>query len=312
MGKSALVLALIVFTSFIPAIAQNKPFPFAVVGDTGCDCSGQEIIAKQMFHWYKKRPFGMVLMLGDNIYGEGGFFGGDRGGDPDLFQERFDAHYKPLLDSGVKFFATLGNHDMEADGGRAMIADKERFHMIGSTGFYSFEPEREEGQSEGLITFFAVNSVPMVKGGTDQGQITWLKETLARTKTTWKVVFMHHPMYTAIGGHRVDEGLLRLLEPIFVENGVQLVLSGHNHYYARTKPMRGITYITSGGGGRSLVSIKSTGQLTKAIKTYQFMYFEASFGRLDYWAIDGRGSEIDRGFLEPKPPELKSTPAASN
>jgi 3',5'-cyclic AMP phosphodiesterase CpdA len=309
MQKRVLLVFLIVLTFFLPVIAQNKPFPFAVVGDTGCDCDGQEIIAKQMFNWYKKKPFGMVLMLGDNIYGDSGIFGGDRGGDPDLFEERFDAYYKPLLDADVKFFATLGNHDMEADGGRSMIADKKRFHMIGSTGFYSFEPETEE---DGLISFFAVNSVPMVKGATDQGQLTWLKETLAKTKTTWKVVFMHHPVYTAIGGHRVDEGLLKALEPVFVEGGVQLVLSGHNHYYARTKPMNGVTYITSGGGGRSLVSIKSTGQLAKAIKTYQFMYFEASFGRLDYWAIDGRGAEIDRGFLVPKPTEMKPTPAAAN
>jgi 3',5'-cyclic AMP phosphodiesterase CpdA len=176
--------------------------------------------------------------------------------------------------------------------------------MIGNTGFYSFEPEEEKG----LITFFAVNSVPMVSGRTDQGQIAWLKDALAKTKTTWKVVYMHHPVYTALGGHRVDTGLLEALEPIFVENGVQLVLSGHNHYYARTKPIDGITYITSGGGGRSLVSIKSTGQLVKAQETYQFMYFEASFGRLDFWAIDGNGSEIDRGFIEPKPAVLKSIP----
>ncbi len=297
MKKQLFLVLLILGTFLVPSIAQNKPFPFAVVGDTGCDCSGQEIVAKQLFDWYKKKPFGMVLMLGDNIYGDSSFFGGKKGGDPDLFEERFDVYYKPLLDADVKFFATLGNHDMEADRGRSMIEDKKRFHMIGSTGFYSFEPENEKG----LITFFAVNSVPMVNGGTDQGQITWLKETLAKTKTTWKIVFMHHPVYTAVGGHRADEGLLASLEPVLVQGGVQVVLSGHNHYYARTKQMNGVTYFTSGGGGRSLVSVKSTGQLAKAFETYQFMYFEASFGRLDYWSIDGSGREIDRGFIEPNP-----------
>ncbi len=297
MRKNVYLVVLLILAFLVPAAGQNKPFPFAVIGDSGCDCSGQEIVSKQLFEWYKKKPYGMVLMLGDNIYGDTSFFGGRRGGDPALFEEHFDEYYKPLLDSGVKFFATLGNHDMEADNGRSMIADKKRFHMVGSTGFYSFAPEEEKG----LITFYAVNSVTMVKGKTDLGQIGWLRESLEKDKSTWKVVFMHHPIYTAIGGHRADTGLLAALEPVLVKGGVQLVLSGHNHYYARTKPIDGITHITSGGGGRSLVSIKSTGQLVKAIRTYQFMYFEASFGRLDYWSIDGDGREIDRGFLEPKP-----------
>jgi 3',5'-cyclic AMP phosphodiesterase CpdA len=306
MQKNAFLPILLVLTFLVPVAAQNKPFPFAVVGDTGCDCAGQEVVSKQMYEWYKKKPFGMVLMLGDNVYGDGSFFGGKGGGHPDLFIEHFDEYFKPLLDNGVKFFATLGNHDMEADGGRSMIADKKRFHMIGNLGFYSFEPEEEQG----LITFYAVNSVTMVKGLTDKGQIQWLTEALAKDRSTWKVVFMHHPIYTAVGGHRIDEGLLAALEPVLVKGGVQLVLSGHNHYYARTKPIHGITHITSGGGGRSLVSIKSTGQLVKAVKTYQFMYFEASFGRLDYWAIDGDGREIDRGFIEPRPVEQKSSPAS--
>ena len=93
----------------------------------------------------KRNHFGMVLMLGDNIYPESSFFGGLKGGDPRLFKERFDDYYQPLLDNKVKFFAALGNHDMEADKGRSMIADKERFHMIGSLGYYSFEPEESKG-----------------------------------------------------------------------------------------------------------------------------------------------------------------------
>lgn len=297
MIKRLALLIVLILTFLVPASGQNKPFPFAVIGDSGCGCSGQKLVADQLFNWYKKKPFGMILMLGDNIYPESSFFGGLKGGDPRLFKKRFDDYYKPLLDNNVKFFAALGNHDMEADRGRSMIADKERFHMIGSLGYYSFEPEDQKG----LITFFAVNSIPIVDSGTDKGQIDWLRETLKVTNSTWKVVFMHHPIYTGAGGHRADEDLLNALESVLVEGGVQLVLSGHNHYYARTKPQRGITYITAGGGGRSLVSVKSTGQLDKAIEDYHFMYFEASFNRLDYWTISGNGNEIDRGFLEPHP-----------
>ncbi len=299
MIKRISLLIVLILTFLVPVSGQDKPFPFAVIGDNGCGCSAQKLVADQLFNWYKKKPFGMVLMLGDNIYPESSVFGGKKGGDPRLFKSRFDDYYQPLLDNKVKFFAALGNHDMEADRGRSMIADKERFHMIGSLGYYSFEPEPQD--QKGLITFFAVNSIPMVEGGTDKGQIDWLRETLKVTNSTWKVVFMHHPVYTGAGGHRADQGLLNALETVLVDGGVQLVLSGHNHYYARTKPHRGITYITAGGGGRDLVSVKSTGQLEKAVEDYHFMYFEASFNRLDYWAISGDGKELDRGFIEPHP-----------
>lgn len=297
MGKRISIILVLILAFLVPVLGQNKPFPFAVVGDSGCGCAEQKLVADQMLEWYKKKPYGMVLMLGDNIYGERSFLGGKRGGDPRLFESRFDYYYKPLLDNSVKFFATLGNHDMEADRGRSMIADKERFHMIGSLGFYSFEPEDQKG----LITFFAVNSVPFIENGNDKGQIEWLRQTLEATKTTWKVVFMHHPLYSASGGHRVNAGLLNALESVLIEGGVQVVLSGHNHYYSRSKPQRGITHITAGGGGRDLVSVKTTGQMERATEQNHFMYFEASFGRLDYWTISPGGKEIDRGFIEPHP-----------
>ena len=41
-------------------------------------------------------------MLGDNLYGS------QRAAD---FVQKFERPYKPLLDAGVKFQASLGNHD---------------------------------------------------------------------------------------------------------------------------------------------------------------------------------------------------------
>ena len=47
-------------------------------------------------------PFDFAIMLGDNIYG------GER---PQDFVRKFELPYKALLDAGVKFYASLGNHD---------------------------------------------------------------------------------------------------------------------------------------------------------------------------------------------------------
>ena len=52
----------------------------------------------------EKVHFDFVLMLGDNIYPHG---------EAALFKPRFEEPYKDLLKDGVKFYASLGNHDLE-------------------------------------------------------------------------------------------------------------------------------------------------------------------------------------------------------
>ena len=51
---------------------------------------------------HAKFPFDRVIMLGDNIYGGQG---------PQDLVKKFAQPYKALLDAGVKFYASLGNHD---------------------------------------------------------------------------------------------------------------------------------------------------------------------------------------------------------
>lgn len=268
------------------------PFPFAVIGDNGCDCEAQKDVAERMIEWHKEKPFDTVLMLGDNIYGEG-FFGKYKGGNPKLFEKRFDKYYLPLLNQGVLFFASLGNHDLEADDGKSMIADKKRFHIMSDTGYYAFEPA---SSPKGLITFFALNSPRLGKKG-DPDQIPWLERSLFESKSIWKVAFFHHPMYTADGSHSTDDEVRKALEPVLEKGGVQLVLAGHNHFYVRMKPIDGITHITSGGGGRYLHSVKP-GPMTAAVADrYHFLYFEAYSDRLDFWSVSDSGPVLDQGSI---------------
>src|SRR5882757_5279229 len=75
---------------------------FAVIGDSGSGDSEQYAVANQMARFRGIFPFDMVIMLGDNIYGGQG---------PADLVKKFSQPYKALLDAGVKFYASLGNHD---------------------------------------------------------------------------------------------------------------------------------------------------------------------------------------------------------
>lgn len=63
-------------------------------------------------------------------------------------------------------------------------------------------------------------------------QTEWLRETLASNTQPWTAVVYHHPVYTA-RENRENEWLRDSWKPLFEEFGVDLVLQGHDHLYAR-------------------------------------------------------------------------------
>jgi len=309
MRKYAFWLLLIAFIVYLPfAIAQEKPYTFIAIGDTGCDCSGQEKVARRLIDWHRTNPFSTVLMLGDNIYGSTSGSGGDR----TLFDDRFDDYYAPLTNAGVKFYATLGNHDAETRRGVDLIADKERFNIKGSSGYYSFYSDAKV-DGKPLVHFISLNSVNLIKkDSSDKAQIEWLSKTLIENGAIWKVVYLHHPLYAPDGeGHEPELELRRNLEDVFVAAGVQLVLTGHNHYYARMKTQRGITHFISGGGGRSLKTPIVNQYTVRAAEIYHFVSFEVHPDKMNFTAVPAEGNFSDTGTILPEPVGGDPVPAAA-
>jgi len=194
---------------------------FAVVGDSGRWSQEQRELARQLAAQHERFPFDFVLMLGDNNYGDGS---------PQSFKVRFEEPYQPLLEAGVKFYATLGNHDDPAQ------RFYKPFNMDGQR-FYTFE--------KGGVRFFALDSNYM-----DQTQVDWLEKELSVAKNTWKIAFFHHPLYSSGQRHGSEIDLRSTLEPLFLKYGISVVFSGHEHFYERLLPQKGITYFTNGGGAK--------------------------------------------------------------
>ncbi|PTL80103.1 metallophosphoesterase [Vitiosangium sp. GDMCC 1.1324] len=82
-----------------------------------------------------------------------------------------------------------------------------------------------------------------------------------RSTAPWKVAFFHHPPWSS-GEHGSQLAVRREFGPLFERYGVDLVLTGHDHNYERSKPMRGsevasaptqgVSYLVVGSGGAAL------------------------------------------------------------
>ena len=88
------------------------------------------------------------------------------------------------------------------------------------------------------------SAVPDPAQGTPNLQTLWLERTLAQARrdrgVDMIVVFMHQcAMSTSLPGNGSDLGIRRAWLPLFDRYEVDLVLSGHEHDYERTYPVRG-------------------------------------------------------------------------
>lgn len=277
-----------------PAVTELKPaagtlalpmeagsIRLAIIGDSGRGDDAQKAVADQMLIWRQQFPFDVVLMLGDNIY--------DSHTAAD-YRSKFEEPYKALLDAGVTFQAAIGNHD---DSNQVHY---DKFNM-GGQRYYSFR--RREASLQGGIAgagarFWALDSRTL-----DPEQLVWLRDGLKESGSRWKVVFFHHPIYTSGRYTAGASSLRRALEPVLVNGDVDVVLSGHEHFYERTHPQRGIFYFVSGAAGSlRRGDIRRTKLTARGFDTdYSFMLMEIAGDELYFQAIARSGETVDAGVL---------------
>src|SRR6202048_1199847 len=185
--RNRLILILLLLSAFLLiARADDFKFPlkpnsvrFAAIGDMGTGEAPQYEVAQRMISARQTFPFEFVIMLGDNLYG---------GSSPKDYEKKFELPYKPLLDTGIKFYASLGNHDNP----------NERFYKL-----FNMNGENYLTFKKGNVHFFVLDSNYM-----DPKQLDWLEKQLKNAGTgDWKICYFHHPLYLSGATHRSSEEL---------------------------------------------------------------------------------------------------------
>lgn len=252
---------------------KEDSLKFAVLGDFGTGSREQYETATTMARVHDVFPFELTILVGDNLYGS------ER---PQDFKKKFEVPYKALLDAGVKFYASLGNHDAREQ------RYYKQFNMDGKL-YYSFKAPKQD------VRFFALESTYL-----DTDQVAWVEKELEGSKENWKIPYFHHPPYSSGDRHGSDMRLRDVLEPLFVKYNVSVVFNGHDHFYERVKPQKGIVYFVVGAGGqlrRGNID-KNSGITAKGNDQDQsFMVVEINGDEMHFNAVSRRGEIIDSGVI---------------
>jgi predicted MPP superfamily phosphohydrolase len=257
---------------------QDGALKFGVMGDFGTGSRQQQQMADQMARVRAQYPFELMITVGDNLYG------GQRPAD---FVKKFEAPYKALLSAGVKFYASLGNHDSRQQSQYAL------FNMDGKT-YYTFKAPRQD------VRFFALESSYL-----DPAQLQWLERELQNSREDWKIPYFHHPLYSSGGRHGSDLSKRKVLEPLFLKYGVTVVFTGHDHIYERVQPQQGITYFVVGSSGQLRKgNLERTGFTAVANATEQaFLAAEIAGDQLHFNTVSRSGKIVDSGVIERRRPQ---------
>lgn len=178
----------------------------------------------------------------------------------DCTNEQWDAYSKAFghISMNTTLAPVVGNHDTDSHWFENMFAlDISQSVQILTGVNYSFD--------YGNVHFAVVNTNDLIS--VSEAQLAWLKNDMNATSADWKVVLMHKAPYSLGKDGKWPDALYlqETLAAVCDETSVDLVMSGHDHMYLRTKPLNGnkvvsqdagTTYVLSGTAGTKRYEIR--------------------------------------------------------
>lgn len=233
--------------SFRTDPGPDQPFRFILNGDNRSDPDAHQQVVDAML---TEPNVGFIVNSGDMV--------GD-GEEEDQWVTFFQVERQLLARYAV--LPTIGNH--EEDDGDVSIWERLFINPTEASStehFYSYT----YGNSRFLVLDGHVNVEPWylcllrLKTFDDcflEEQEEFVDAALAAAQADPEIahtfVVIHAGPYSSKDG-RTGNAQMRNLLPKFLEYGVDLILSGHDHYYEHGISGNGIDYIISGGGGAPL------------------------------------------------------------
>ena len=208
--------------SFQTDAGKNGAFSFLAIADVQADTEENFQKASELLdQGFKTVPHAQfVANLGD-------FVNNCNNEQWDMYFRNFERHHLRTTLAPVS-----GNHDGVPSWFRYQFPVAAAEPSLGLTGdYYSFD------YSNAHFAVLNTNDMfPMTSA-----QVNWLRNDMRASDANWKIVMMHRPLYSAGKNYNKPDTMImhNRLIPVMDELGIDLVLSGHDHMYFRTKQMKG-------------------------------------------------------------------------
>lgn len=261
--------------------ASRPPTKFAIVGDLGqtynSSITMSNILAETKPKSNTTTPASIVIIAGDMSYAN-------------TIDPQWDTWFdliEPLI-SQTPLIVAPGNHEIECDlltkkpflpyenrfrmpnrlgAADVGLVEEKYFHMQwGCAASSQFRIKYDYGNAYYSFIYGQIKTIVLSsysETSAESVQYKWLEDELKnnidRSITPWVIVVMHTQFYTTFKGHDNEFQTIdmrRTMEPLFYKYGVNVVFSGHDHAYMRSKPMynwtvddEGPVYLIVGEGG---------------------------------------------------------------
>jgi acid phosphatase type 7 len=216
----------------------ESPFSFITFGDTHRSPEWGRMLQAA----YRRHPDAAFYAIAGDVVSMG------------LFRDEWDSFFaiSNSVFSHRPIAFALGNHDDQDGLGARLPLALFEFPRNGPPGV---EPERTYSFRYGNALFLVMDV-----GTPYEAQAAWMEQQLAATDAAWRFAIYHFPLYCLKDDD--DYGAIRSRwEKVFARHHVDMVLSGHVHYYLRTRPMRNGQPVASPADGTiHLVSVGIPGQ----------------------------------------------------
>jgi hypothetical protein len=256
--------------TFRTAVPYDAPFEFGVHGDTRTQPDSHLAVVNTIV---ALDPY-FSLHTGDVV--ENGYY-----------ESQWAVYFATICSAAtcaqrIPIYYAIGNHEEESP----LYYD------------YFYLPHNNPDSSESYYSFDYGNSHFIsldseIPYGPSSAQYQWLKADLRDAyPNTFVFAFLHKHPYCA-GGHNSTIGLRDTLSPLFEAYEVDMVFSGHSHFYQRNGPINGVTYMIAAGGGAPLHTPAESSWTQYAEKCHHCVHFSVWPDSLKFKMVRTDGSVGD-------------------
>ena len=269
---------------FTTAPKDPAPFSFVFFGDTHCRPEWGEMLDAA----FERHPETAFYLIGGDLVNTGLY----RDDWDHFFEYSTDVfRHRPVLPS-------IGNHDDQDGLGAWMYL--EMFGLPGN-GPENVEPGRLYSIQYGNALFLSLDIATPY-----ELQAEWMAQQLENTDAVWKFAMVHFPPYSPTHDYAA---IREAWGPVFDEYHLDIMFSGHVHYYMRSKPIRDGQVVDSPTEGTIyLISIAIPGRewrgdapeyaevLFSGPPLYQVLHIDGNTLELRTYSADGE--ERDHLIIE--------------